>query len=324
MRAVPHASPAGLAGVALLLALAVASLFVGAGHLSLARLTQDPAAWTLLAASRLPRTLAAILAGAGLAVAGLVMQTLARNRFVEPMTAGGGQSAALGVLAVTLLWPAASLPLKMAAASAAALAASSLFVEVAQRLPPTQPLLVPLFGLAYGAVLGSALTFLAWRTDLLQYVEVWINGDFSGVLRGRYELLWLAAAATGLAWWAADRLTVLSLGRDASVGLGLDYAAMMRLGLVIVSVVSAITVTTVGMIPFVGLVAPNLVTRLVGDHLRRATPWAALAGASLTLGCDVLGRLLRHPYEAPVGTVLGVVGAAAFLWLLFGPRPPRA
>jgi iron complex transport system permease protein len=310
------------AAAACLLALFALSLGVGVGDVSLGRLGDDAPSRQLLLASRLPRTLAALLAGAGLAIAGLVMQTLARNRFVEPTTAGTAQSAALGILLVTLLWPQASLPLKTLGASVAALAGTSVFVAVAHRLPPTEPFLVPLFGLVYGAVLGAGLTFVAWQSDLLQYLEVWTTGEFSGVLRGRYELLWVAAIMVAVAWWAADRLTVLALGRDVSIGLGLDYARMMRLGLVIVSVISALAVVVVGMIPFVGLVAPNLVTRLRGDDLRGALPWTAFAGACLVLGCDILGRLLRYPYEIPVGAILGVVGAGLFLWLLFarGPR----
>lgn len=310
------ARPGVVAGFCLL-GLVVASLGVGVGDFSFAGLWDDAQTRQLLLASRMPRTLAALLAGAGLAIAGLVMQTIVRNRFVEPATAGTGQSAALGVLLVTLLWPQASLPVKTLVASVTALAGTSVFLVVARRLPPTEPFLVPLFGLVYGAVLGAGLTFVAWQTDLLQYLDVWTKGEFSGVLRGRYELLWIAAVMVAVAWWAADRLTVLSLGRDASVGLGLHYARMMQLGLVIVSVISALTVVIVGLIPFVGLVAPNLVTRFKGDDLRGALPWTAFAGAALVLGCDIIGRLLRYPYEIPVGTILGVVGAGLFLWLLF-------
>ncbi|TIP60137.1 iron chelate uptake ABC transporter family permease subunit, partial [Mesorhizobium sp.] len=83
----------------------VASLFVGVGELAIGSLASDPEALRLIMISRLPRTLAALLAGSALAIAGLVMQTLARNRFVEPSTAGTAQSAALGILVVTLVWP---------------------------------------------------------------------------------------------------------------------------------------------------------------------------------------------------------------------------
>lgn len=293
------------------------SIFVGVSDMSLAQLFGDRQALNLLLVSRLPRSFAAVLSGAGLAIAGLVMQTLARNRFVEPATVGTAQSAALGILLATLWFPSISLGMKTLIASAAALIGTMGFLSIAYRLPPTQPLLVPLFGLIYGGVLGAAATFIGWQTDLLQYLEIWMNGEFSGVLRGRYELLWLTILVVALAWWVADRLTIVSLGREASIGLGLNYSRMLQLGLVIVAVMSALTVVVVGMIPFVGLVVPNIVSRLSGDNVRGALPLVATSGAVLVLGCDIIGRLLRYPYEIPVGTILGVVGAALFLWLLF-------
>ncbi|MBD0415403.1 ABC transporter permease [Oryzicola mucosus] len=295
----------------------VLSLFVGVSDLPFGTALSDPDALQLLLVSRLPRTLAAVLAGAGLAIAGLIMQTLARNRFVEPATAGTAQSAELGILAATLLWPGATLAMKTLVASGAALLGTSIFFMTAHRLPPSQPFLVPLFGLVYGGVIGAGVTFIAWQANLLQYLAIWTNGDFSGVLRGRYELLWVAALMVALAWFVADRLTIMALGRDASIGLGLDYAGMMRIGLIIVSVIAALNVVVVGMIPFVGLVVPNIVSRLMGDNLRGTIKWVALSGAGLVLGCDIIGRLIRYPYEIPVGTVMGVVGGTLFLWLLF-------
>ncbi|KXF76492.1 iron ABC transporter permease [Paramesorhizobium deserti] len=308
------------AALGALLALAAVSLFVGVSELSPGALFSDPQALGLMMASRVPRTLAALLAGGALAIAGLVMQALARNRFVEPSTAGTTQSAALGVLLVTVLWPEAPLGWKAAVAVVTALAGTSVFLALAHRLPPTQPFLVPLFGIVYGGVVGAVATFAAWQLDLLQYLETWTTGEFSGVLRGRYELLWIAGALVALAWWTADRLTILSLGRDVGIGLGLNYAAVLRLGLVIVSAIAALTVVVVGIIPFVGLVAPNLISRFAGENLRHTLPWVAGTGAALVLSCDIIGRLIRFPYEIPVGIVLGVVGAALFLGLLFAGR----
>ncbi|WP_245417321.1 iron chelate uptake ABC transporter family permease subunit [Aminobacter sp. AP02] len=299
------------------------SLCVGVDDFSLEKIFADAAALELLLVSRLPRTLAAVLAGAGLAIAGLVLQILARNRFVEPTMTGTGQSAALGILAATMLFPSASIGVKTLAASATALAGTSVFLSIAHRLPPTQPFLIPLFGLVYGGVIGAAVTFIAWQADLLQYVDIWTNGEFSGVLRGRYELLWILAAMVALAWWIADRLTIVSMGREVSVGLGLNYQRIVQLGLVMVAVISSLAVVVVGMIPFVGLVVPNLVSRLMGDNLRSALPWVAVSGAALVLACDIVGRVIRYPYEIPVGTVLGVVGSGLFLWILFG-RTERA
>jgi len=119
------------------------------------------------------------------------------------------------------------------------------------------------------------------------------------------------------AFLVADRLTIMALGREASIGLGIDYARMMQVGLVIVSVITALSVVVVGMIPFVGLAVPNIVSRLMGDNVRGTLGWVAAGGAGLVLACDIAGRLIRYPYEIPVGTVMGVAGGAIFLWLLF-------
>ncbi|MBL8563391.1 MAG: iron chelate uptake ABC transporter family permease subunit [Gemmobacter sp.] len=293
--------------LALLVPLALASLLLGVADLGA----------QVFALSRLPRTLAVLLTGAALAIAGVVMQQLVRNRFVEPGTTGTAEGAALGLLAITLWAPGAALWLKMVVASLSAMAATALFLRLIRNLPPREVLLVPLVGIVFSGVLGALVTFIGWQTDLLQMIGIWLmTGEFSGVIAGRYELLWIAGGAAALAWAAADRFAILSLGREAAIGLGLSPEAVMRLGLVVVSVTMALVIVTVGMIPFVGLVVPNIVSRLLGDNLRATLPVTALAGAALVLACDILARLIRYPYELPVGTVLGVLGSGLFLWLL--------
>ena len=292
---------------ALILPLALANLLLGVADLGA----------QVFALSRLPRTLAVLLTGAALAIAGVVMQQLVRNRFVEPGTTGTAEGAALGLLAITLWAPGAALWLKMVVASLSAMAATALFLRLIRNLPPREVLLVPLVGIVFSGVLGALVTFIGWQTDLLQMIGIWLmTGEFSGVIAGRYELLWIAGGAAALAWAAADRFAILSLGREAAIGLGLSPDAVMRLGLVVVSVTMALVIVTVGMIPFVGLVVPNIVSRLLGDNLRATLPVTALAGAALVLACDILARLIRYPYELPVGTVLGVLGSGLFLWLL--------
>lgn len=309
-------------------ALALASLFVGVGEVTPARLWAEIGgaegfggeAWELLLVSRLPRTLAILLAGTGMAVAGLIMQLLAQNRFVEPSTAGTVESASAGLLAMMLLAPAAPILAKMLVASAFALAGTLLFLAILARVPLRSPLVVPLVGIMLGGVINAATTFLAYRFDLLQSLGAWTMGDFSGVLRGRYELLWLAFGLTVVAYLAADRLTLAGMGRDLSIGLGLDHGRTVFLGLVIVSLVTAAVVVTVGMIPFVGLIVPNIVSLALGDNARRSVPWCALLGAGFVLLCDIVGRVIAAPYELPVGTVVGVAGAALFLGLLLRRR----
>jgi iron complex transport system permease protein len=106
------------------------------------------------------------------------------------------------------------------------------------------------------------------------------------------------------------------MGEDFTTNLGLNYRRVVTLGLVIVSMVSASVVVTVGMIPFLGLIVPNVVSMFIGDNMRRAVPWVAVLGAGLVLACDIVGRIIRFPYEIPIGTMMGVVGSAIFLYLL--------
>ena len=298
--------------------LALLSLFVGAAALTPQSLFTDPEAARLLLVSRLPRTFAAILAGAALAITGQIMQILARNRFVEPVTAGSGQSAALGILLAAYLVPAAPVWIKMGIAAATTLVGSAGLLLMIRRLPPTQPLLVPLVALVYG---GAGVTFVAYQSDMLQFIQTWMTGELSGVLKGRYELLWVAGIASVATWFIADRITLLTLGEERARSLGLNVPLITAAGLAAISLVTAMTVVTLGAIPFVGLVVPNLVARIMGDNLRRSLPVSALCGAILVLGADIAGRVVRAPFEVPVATMIGVIGAALFIFLLY--REPR-
>lgn len=304
-------------GVLALSLLFVGSLFVGATPLSPMDVA-TPEARALIWDSRLPRAFAVVLTGASLAIAGQIMQLIARNRFVEPMTAGTGQSAMLGLLVVSVCLPAASVGLKMALSAFAALIGSIGFFAITRRLPPEEPLLVPLVGIVYGGVIGSAAVYIGFQLDMLQYIDIWLTGEFSGTMRGRYELLWIAGLAAVLSYLVADQFSILGLGETVSLNLGLNYRQVVLSGLVVISVVTGLTVVTVGAIPFIGLVVPNLVSRLVGDNLRRSLPLTAMAGAGLVLASDIFARLVVHPFEVPVATVIGIIGAAVFLWMLYG------
>lgn len=309
-----------VAATLVVLVLTVVSVTVGAFDLSWRGLLaggEERLNALVLLASRIPRTVAVLLVGMSMGVAGLLMQLLSRNRFVSPSTAGTVESASLGILVTMLLTPNAPVMVKMLIAAAFALGGTALLMLIIRRTPLRSPLVVPLIGLMLGGVIGAATTFIAYRYNLLQSLASWTTGDFSRVLRGRYELLWVSGALTAVAYLAADRFTVAGMGESFTKNLGIDYRKVMVLGLVIVSLVTAVNVVTVGAVPFIGLVVPNVVSLLVGDNVRRAIPWIAVFGAGFVLACDLLGRTLRYPYEVPVGTVIGVVGAALFLFLLF-------
>lgn len=248
------------------------------------------------------------------------MQLLVRNRFVEPGTTGTTEAAMIGLLVVAIFVPNWPLLAKMSIATTASMIGLSGFFLLSRRLPKQNPLLIPLVGIIYGGILGAIALYVAYQYDLLQYLGIWLTGDFSGVLAGRYELLWIAGAVTLLSYGIADQFTVAGLGRNASLSLGLRYGHVLTLGIATVAITSSLNVVTVGALPFIGLVVPNIVSRIMGDNLRESLPVVAGLGAGFVLVSDILGRIVRYPYEIPAGTVFGVVGAGIFLWMLLGRR----
>ena len=302
-----------------LVALSLASILVGVGHLDVGAVLAgraDADSLRLLLVSRIPRTFAIILSGMAIAVVAVIMQMLFRNRFIEPTTSGTVEAASLGLVLVAILAPGLPMLAKMTTAASVALVATFLFLRLVERIPARSSLLVPLAGLMLGGVIQAVTVFLALRFDLLQSLATWTNGDFSGVLRGRYELLWGGFALAVAAYFIADRFTVAGMGESFATGLGLNHRRIVATGLIIVSLVTSASVVTVGTVPFLGLIVANVGSILMGDNLRRTLPWIAVFGAAFLLACDLAGRLLRHPYEIPVGTVVGVLGSAIFLMLL--------
>ena len=305
-----------LAGIVVLAAISLALGVYGFSIRDMVSGEADVHASMVLLVSRIPRTVAIILVGASTSITGMIMQMLARNRFVSPSTAGTVESASLGILIITLMYPGAAMGVKIGFASVVALLGTGLFLLILRQVPLRSPLVVPLIGMMLGGVISSITSFFAYRYDLLQSLSMWTNGDFSRVLRGRYELLWLSGALTVIAFFAADRFTVAGLGEAFTKNLGLNYGRVLAFGLSIVCVVTAVNVVTVGAIPFLGLIVPNVVSMMLGDNVRRTAPWVAVIGAGFLLACDIAGRALRYPYEIPISTVVGVVGSVIFLFML--------
>ena len=271
---------------------------------------------SLMLISRLPRTIAIILTGIAMAVVGMIIQVVLKNRFVEPSMVGATQSAALGLLIVSLFFPASALIVKMGVATLAAVFGMMLFMLLIHRIPPTDFLMIPLIGIVFGGIIDAITTFIAYQTETLQMLSVWQFGDFSSVLAGRYELLWFTGVLCIIAYIIADKLTIIGLGDNIALNLGISKRHVTGIGVGMVAMMSAVVVVTVGMIPFIGLIVPNIVSRIMGDKLRRSLPAVASLGASAVLLCDIIGRSIRYPFEIPVATVFGVVGTVVFLWLL--------
>ena len=245
------------------------------------------------------------------------MQQLSRNRFVSPTTAGTMDSARLGILLAILFFPGASMLLKTTVAVAVSFMGTLLFMSILSRLKFKDTIFVPLVGMMFGNIISAITAFLAYKEDLLQNLSGWLQGDFSLVMAGRYELLYFSIPALLLAYLFANRFSIVGMGKDFAVNLGLNYNQVLYLGLLIVAVVSSIIIVSVGVIPFLGLIIPNIVTLYLGDNLKKVLSHTTLLGAVFVLMCDILGRSVIYPYEISINAVVGVFGSGIFLLLLF-------
>lgn len=306
-----------LLGLFALLATAAFSLFLGVEQMSpTALLSGEPKAWQVFWVSRLPRLISVIIAGFGTGIAGLLMQQLSRNKFVSPTTSATVDSAKLGLMVSLLLFAEASSMVKMLIAFAFAVLGTWLFMTILGRIKYQSPVVIPLVGLMLGAVIDSVTTMVAYRFDLIQNIGAWAQGDFSMVIKGRYELLWITIPTLLLCVVYANHFTVAGMGEGFAVNLGLNFKQVVNIGLVIVSLISAAILIIVGEIPFVGLIIPNLVTLRYSDHMKENLWPTALYSALFLLLCDVVGRVIIYPYEMGVNLIAGVVGSLVFLELL--------
>lgn len=300
-----------------LIILSITSIFIGVKDLSpldILYLRDDNI--QILFLSRFPRLISIIIAGIGMSIGGLIMQQITQNKFVSPTTAGTIDSARLGILVSLILFSTSSTLTKMIVAFVFALVGSFLFMIILKKIKYKNAILIPLLGIMLGSIIDSITTFFAYRYDLIQNISSWLQGNFSMVVKGRYELLYISIPLLIVAFLYANKFTLAGMGQDFSTNLGLNYNRIVSLGIAIVALITSIVVITVGKIPFLGLIIPNIVTMYQGDNLKKSILPTALFGASFLLFCDILGRLIIYPYEISIGLTAGVLGSLIFIYLL--------
>jgi iron complex transport system permease protein len=310
--------------VLLLLAALVAALCVGATVISPVQATRllflRDASDFIVWQHRLPRTLIAVIVGAALGVAGGLIQGVIRNPLASPDILGVTQGAGLGVTLFLLTVPASGAAwLPIAACIGGALGAALLMAYNAGTA--FSPIRFALSGVAVSVTFASMTEFL-----LLTY-PVEINTALlalTGSLWARgwtyVELSLLLLPLMAAALLLAKPLDLIGLGDEASTSLGVKLSRT-RLKAIVLSVfLTSISVSIVGPITFVGLMAPHLARRLVGGGHLALLPASALVGAIVVVLADTLGRGLAPPLEIPVGILTAVIGAPCFLWLLFRIR----
>lgn len=328
---------------AAVLVLAVTELLVGSSGLSVGECLDallgrgETAAVRIMRYIRLPRLLAAMIAGAGLSAAGLVMQTVLGNPMASPSTLGVSNAAVFGAnLSIIALaggflstgnnlnsYTAGADPFATSALAFVFAAGSVLLVLGLCRLRAFAPNVVVLAGIALGSVWTAATTILQfYATDVgLSAAVIWSFGDL-GRATYRADGIMLAVVAAGIAVFAvlAWRYNALLSGGDAAGSMGVNVPLLRWVSLLLASLITAVCVSFLGMIGFVGIICPHAVKRLVGQDHRWALPAAALCGSALLLAADAVSRCLGSGSALPVGAITSLLGAPFFLALIFGKK----
>lgn len=300
-----------------LIILSIISLFVGVTNISVNDiLSFNIDKIQILLISRLPRLIAIIVAGVGLSISGLIMQQISKNKFVSPTTAATADFAKLGILFCIMIIPGATIMQKMIISFIFAGLGTILFMKMIKAIKIKNIIFVPLIGMMLGKIIGSITTFFAYKYDLVQNISSWMEGDMSLIMKGSYELLYLSVPMVIIAFLYANKFTIVGMGEDFAINLGVNYNFVVNVGLAIVSLICAVTIITVGNIPFLGLIIPNIISLYSGDNLKKTLYHTALLGPIFLLACDILGRFIIFPFEMSISLTVGVIGSIIFLYMI--------
>ena len=301
-----------------LLIVSVISIFIGVIDIDLHSLFAggDGMELKIFLLSRIPRLLAILCTGIGMSVAGLIMQQLCMNKFVSPSTGATIQSAQFGILLSLVFIPAIGLWGRVLLAFATSILGTWVFVWFVQKIQFKNTVLVPLIGIMFGNVLGGITSFIAYKFEVTQQLSTYFTGSFALIIKGNYELVWLAVPLVIIAFIFANYFNIVGMGRDFSQNLGVNYNIVLFFGLTIASMIMASVVTIVGQISYIGLIVPNIVAMFKGDKIKGTLIDTALLGALFVLICDIIARTVIMPYELPIELIVGIIGSIMFIAML--------
>ena len=300
-----------------LVILSLISLFIGVSNISIKDiLAGDSSKMQIILISRVPRLISIVIAGMGLSISGLIMQQISRNKFTSPTTAGTMDSAKMGLMFAMLFMPKAGVISKAVFSFIFALLGSLIFMTILKKLKVKNIIFAPLVGMMFGNLVSSITSFISYYKDMNQSLNAWFQGSFSTVMKGNYELLYLCIPAIILAFIYANKFTIVGMGEDFAINLGVNYNFVVNVGLAIVSLICAVTIITVGNIPFLGLIIPNIISLYSGDNLKKTLYHTALLGPIFLLACDILGRFIIFPFEMSISLTVGVIGSIIFLYMI--------
>lgn len=329
--------------VAAVVLMSFVCLFVGSSHMSIsdcfsALLGKGSASnIRIIRNIRVPRVLAALIAGAGLSVAGLVMQTSLNNAMASPSTLGVSNAAVFGAnlsiiaFAGGYLSTGNNLSSYTVGINPYATGLMALFFSVLSvlvilgmcRLRAFSPGVVVLAGIAIGSVWSAATTVLQfYATDVgLSAAVIWSFGDL-GRATYKTDMIMLIAVSAGLVFFCtmAWKYNALLSGEASAVSLGVNVSALRFSSLFLASLITAVCVSFLGIIGFVGIICPHITKKLLGQDHRVALPASALSGSLLLLCADTLSRSLGNGSALPVGAITSLLGAPFFIAIIFSGR----
>ena len=315
-----------MALVVLLLAAACLSLRCGSQNYTLTDMlvaSPESTPWRIFRYSRVPRTLAALLAGFALALSGALIQAVLNNAMASPNVIGVNAGAGFFAMLMAVLFPGVAGITPMASFLGAF--ATALFIYLlAVRAGMSRTTLI-LAGIAVSSILTAGInTITLLFPDTVVGATGFMLGGFSGMtlsaIQGAGGYLF---AGTALAFSLAVDLNVLQLGEECAAGLGLHVGRVRFFAILAAALLAGAAVSFAGLLSFVGLLVPHMARRLVGGDNRWLLPAAALLGGSFVLGCDMLARILFAPFEFPVGIVMSLLGGPFFLHLLMRRKRSR-
>ncbi|EAH9505577.1 ABC transporter permease [Campylobacter coli] len=301
----------------LLVVFGIISLFIGIIRINLDDIfSLSTTQLEIILLTRIPRLIAILLTGMSLSICGLIMQQLTQNKFVSPTTAGTMDCAKFGILISLIFFAGASFFTQTIIASVFALLGSFIFIQILRKIKLKDVIFVPLIGLMFGGIINAITTFFAYALNYIQNIQGWLQGSMANVMQGNYELLYISLPLFILAYFLAHKITIAGMGEDLALNLGVSYNTILFLGLIIVSIITSVVIVSIGVIPFLGLIIPNLVAIYRGDNLKKNLIYIALCGALFLLICDIISRLVIFPFEMPLSITTGVLGSLIFIFLL--------
>lgn len=301
----------------LLVVFGIISLFIGVIRINLDDIfSLSTTQLEIILLTRIPRLIAILLTGMSLSICGLIMQQLTQNKFVSPTTAGTMDCAKFGILISLIFFTGASFFTQALIASIFALLGSFIFIQILRKIKLKDVIFVPLIGLMFGGIINAITTFFAYALNYIQNIQGWLQGSMANVMQGNYELLYISLPLFILAYFLAHKITIAGMGEDLALNLGVSYNTILFLGLIIVSIITSVVIVSIGVIPLLGLIIPNLVAIYRGDNLKKNLIYIALCGALFLLICDIISRLVIFPFEMPLSITTGVLGSLIFIFLL--------